>query len=100
MTGIRRERGLRARLRGRSPARPRILAPDQGRAHLSPIAVRSRPGSRKRETPMNNAAAKLAPKALQRIRLHLARSKDFPDGSARHGYEFVAPLGEDGHIDP
>jgi hypothetical protein len=49
---------------------------------------------------MNNAAAKLAPKALQRIRLHLARSKDFPDGSARHGYEFVAPLGEDGHIDP
>jgi len=37
--------------------------------------------------------------ALQRIRLHLARSKDFPEGSARHGYEFVAPLDERGHID-
>lgn len=36
---------------------------------------------------------------LQRIRLHLARSKDFPDGSARHGYEFVAPLDASGHID-
>lgn len=37
--------------------------------------------------------------ALQRIRLHLARSKEFPDGSARHGYEFIAPLDEDGRID-
>ncbi|MFT0860841.1 hypothetical protein [Ancylobacter sp. G4_0304] len=37
--------------------------------------------------------------ALSRIRLHLARSKDFPEGSARHGYEFVAPLDESGHID-
>ena len=49
---------------------------------------------------MNNVAAKLAPQALQRIRLHLARSRDFPEGSARHGYEFVAPLDESGHIDP
>ncbi|MCS0495006.1 hypothetical protein NVS89_07840 [Ancylobacter sp. MQZ15Z-1] len=37
--------------------------------------------------------------ALQRIRLHLARSKEFPGGSARHGYEFVAPLDAAGHID-
>lgn len=37
--------------------------------------------------------------ALKRIRLHLARSKEFPDGSARHGYEFVAPLDEEGRID-
>ncbi|MDR6953575.1 hypothetical protein J2X65_002936 [Ancylobacter sp. 3268] len=36
---------------------------------------------------------------LKRIRLHLARSKQFPDGSARHGYEFVAPLDATGHID-
>ena len=36
---------------------------------------------------------------LSRIRLHLARSKEFPDGSARHGYEFLAPLDEKGHID-
>lgn len=36
---------------------------------------------------------------LKRIRLNLARSHEFPNGSSRHGYEFVAPLTEDGHID-
>jgi hypothetical protein len=40
------------------------------------------------------------PHELKRIRLNLARSKDFPTGSARHGYEFVAPLDANGHIDP
>ena len=40
------------------------------------------------------------PHQLKRIRLELARSKDFPSGSARHGYEFVAPLDSNGHIDP
>ena len=40
------------------------------------------------------------PHVLKRIRLHLARSKEFPDGSAGHGYEFVAPLDAEGHIDP
>jgi hypothetical protein len=39
------------------------------------------------------------PHALKRIRLDLARSVEFPNGSARHGYEFVAPLDADGHID-
>jgi hypothetical protein len=39
------------------------------------------------------------PHVLKRIRLNLARSKEFPGGSERHGYEFVAPLDEDGHID-
>ena len=37
--------------------------------------------------------------ALKRIRLELARNKDYPDGSAEHGYEFRAPLRPDGHID-
>jgi hypothetical protein len=37
--------------------------------------------------------------AFKRIRLQLARSKEFPDGSARHGYELVAPLDAKGHID-
>jgi hypothetical protein len=37
--------------------------------------------------------------SLRRIRLNLARTKAFPDGSKRHGYEFVAPLAADGHID-
>lgn len=37
---------------------------------------------------------------LRRIRLELARTKAFPNGSAAHGYEFIAPLAPDGHIDP
>jgi hypothetical protein len=37
---------------------------------------------------------------LKRIRLNLARSKEFPSGSSRHGYEIVAPLDHFGHIDP
>jgi len=41
-----------------------------------------------------------SPPALKRIRLELARSKDFPSGSARRGYDLVAPLDEHGHIDP
>jgi hypothetical protein len=40
------------------------------------------------------------PHELKRIRLNLARSKEFPSGSERHGYEFVAPLDAQGRIDP
>jgi hypothetical protein len=29
---------------------------------------------------------------LNRILLNLARSREFPDGSSRHGYDFIAPL--------
>ena len=36
---------------------------------------------------------------LRKVTLHAARSKEFPNGSIRHGYDFVAPLTEDGHID-
>ena len=43
--------------------------------------------------------AKLPPE-FKRIRLNLARSKEYPQGSARHGYEFIAPLDARGHIDP
>lgn len=39
------------------------------------------------------------PPNFKRIRLNLARSKEFPNGSAHHGYEFVAPLDGAGHID-
>lgn len=35
---------------------------------------------------------------LKRVRLELARDHDFPDGSPRHGYDFIAPLDGDGHI--
>jgi hypothetical protein len=34
-----------------------------------------------------------------RIRLEVARSHDFPEGSTRHGYELVLPLLPDGRID-
>lgn len=36
---------------------------------------------------------------LKRIRLELARTSEFPEGSSRHGYEFIAPLTADGHLD-
>ena len=36
---------------------------------------------------------------FKKIRLELARSHDFPEGSNERGYEFVAPLDSDGHID-
>ena len=36
---------------------------------------------------------------LQSIRLNLARTPEFPDGSNRHGYNFTAPLDADGHLD-
>ncbi len=34
--------------------------------------------------------------ALTRIRMELARTDGFPEGSRAHGYEFVAPLTADG----
>lgn len=37
--------------------------------------------------------------ALKKITLNAARSKQFPDGSIRHGYDFVAPLTAEGRID-
>ncbi len=37
---------------------------------------------------------------LKTIRLNLARSPGFPDGSDRHYYRFTAPLDADGHLDP
>lgn len=36
---------------------------------------------------------------LKRIRMVLARDPDFPNGSTEHGYEFAAPLDDDGHLD-
>ena len=37
---------------------------------------------------------------LKKIRLELARTAEYPNGNPAHGYEFIAPLGDDGHIDP
>jgi hypothetical protein len=35
---------------------------------------------------------------LKHIRLELARDHEFPNGSGERGYEFVAPLDDDGHL--
>lgn len=37
--------------------------------------------------------------SLFSVRLELARTREFPDGSAAHYYEFVAPLDHSGHLD-
>ena len=39
------------------------------------------------------------PHHFKRILLHLARSKEHPEGSARHGYEIIAPLDAAGRFD-
>jgi hypothetical protein len=36
---------------------------------------------------------------LKKITLHLARTREFPEGSIRHGYELIAPLDQAGHVD-
>lgn len=36
---------------------------------------------------------------LKKITLHLARTKEFPNGSARHGYDLIAPLDARSHVD-
>jgi len=38
--------------------------------------------------------------ALKKIRLELARDREHPEGSSRHGYELVGPLDEEGRLDP
>ncbi len=36
--------------------------------------------------------------ALKRVRLELARDHEHPNGSRNHGYDFIAPLDDNGHI--
>lgn len=36
---------------------------------------------------------------LHTVSLRLARSHEHPEGSTRHGYEMIAPLDADGHLD-
>jgi hypothetical protein len=38
--------------------------------------------------------------SLRTIRLELARSHEFPEGSSRHGFVLKAPLTPEGHLDP
>lgn len=35
---------------------------------------------------------------LQRIRLELARDREFPEGSREHGYDLIVPLDKAGHV--
>ena len=36
--------------------------------------------------------------SMRRVRLELARDPEHPVGSRAHGYDFIAPLDDDGHI--
>lgn len=36
--------------------------------------------------------------ALKRIRIELARDHQFPEGSRERGYDFIAPLDDNGHL--
>src|SRR5262245_38393310 len=36
---------------------------------------------------------------LRAVRLELARTREFPEGSSDHGYEFIAPLDDGGQFD-
>lgn len=38
------------------------------------------------------------PNTMRRVRLELARDPDHPVGSRAHGYDFIAPLDDNGHI--
>jgi hypothetical protein len=49
---------------------------------------------------MLNRVMTQLPHSFKHIRLELARSKEFPGGAANHGYDFIAPLDDAGHIDP
>lgn len=48
---------------------------------------------------MTIANAPNFPENFRRIRLELAREHDHPLGSATHGYDIVAPLSADQHLD-
>ncbi len=37
--------------------------------------------------------------SLKQVRLELARDHDFPSGSHDRGYDFIAPLDDQGHLD-
>lgn len=38
-------------------------------------------------------------KEMKRVTVHLARSPGYPEGSNRFGYDIIAPLTRDGHLD-
>jgi hypothetical protein len=44
-------------------------------------------------------ATPLRDMSLKKIRMELARDREFPNGSPQHGYEFVAPLDAHERID-
>jgi hypothetical protein len=48
---------------------------------------------------LNESFRMALPSQFKRVLLNLARSKQFPEGSNQHGYEFIVPLDANGHID-
>ncbi|WP_419951706.1 hypothetical protein [Methylobacterium sp.] len=58
--------------------------------------LESSPSRQQRDKPPGKHAV---PAMLYRLTLTLARCPEYPDGSVAMGYEMVAPLGPDGHLD-
>jgi hypothetical protein len=50
-----------------------------------------------RQTPQERPGK--LPGNFRAVRLHLAREPEHPEGDAQHGYDFLMPLKDDGHID-
>lgn len=42
----------------------------------------------------------MIPTSFRKVRLELAREPGHPAGDARHGYDLLMPLADDGRIDP
>src|SRR5271166_785710 len=87
---------MKTETRAHSPHPMAFGADDTILSHTGKERPQARgPEERRRDEKMagpNNAS-------LRKVTLHAARSKEFPEGSIRHGYDFIAPLTEDGHID-
>lgn len=48
---------------------------------------------------MSRMSSQSEPVPLQRVRLSLARDAAHPQGNRDHGYDFIAPIDAEGHID-
>jgi hypothetical protein len=66
--------------------------------HVVGNSTLARPGE-KPSVKDRKSASRPTNVSLQLITRDLARCADYPSGSTRHGYSFVAPLTTDGHLD-
>jgi hypothetical protein len=81
------------------------LIPIKGRKRIFPddfvewAAPRVVPGPPLGTFGKDSEMTKADDEKLHHVRLELARDHEFPNGSNRHGYEFIAPLDDHGQLD-